>query len=137
MCYAVWRMEETKKRRGRKAKYTYVTLGDLNKFFNRDTVVEVGPDTMTVYKLLRHQTLNKKEYTDKGFKPYPDLNDLNDFLKENCPIQLTIAFLEQYDTGLVPKKVDEPVKGEYSLDVIKKQDDSEEERPTPFVAEEF
>lgn len=137
MCYHVWRMEETKKRRGRKAKYTYVTLGDLNKFFNSDTVVEVGPDTMTVYKLLRHQTLNKKEYTDKGFKPYPDLNDLNDFLKENSPVQLTIAFLEQYDTGLVPKKVDEPLKGEYSLDVIKKQDDSEEEEPATFVVEEF
>lgn len=137
MWYFFWRMEETKKRRGRKAKYTYVSLEDLNKFFNSDTVFEVGPDTITVYKLLRHQTLNKKTYTDKGFKPYPDLNDLNEFLKENSPIQVATSFLEQYDTGLVQKKVDEPVKGEYSLDVIKKQDDSEEERPAPFVAEEF
>lgn len=133
MWYCDWRMEEPKKRRGRKSKFTVVTLEDLNKFFEGDTIIEVSSDVVSSYKLHTYADLNKKIYREKGFKPFPDLNDLNNYLKENSKILVATSFLEQYDTGIVPKKVDEPVKGEYSLDVIKKQ----EEEETVSFSEEF
>ena len=126
-------MEELKKRRGRKSKFSVVTLEDLNKFFEGDTIIEVSSDIVNAYKVHTYADLNKKTYTEKGFKPFPDLNDLNNYLKESSKILVATSFLEQYDTGIVPKKVDEPVKGEYSLDVIKKQ----EEEETVSFSEEF
>lgn len=133
MWYCGWRMEEPKKRRGRKSKFTVVTLEDLNKFFEGDTIIEVSSDIVNAYKVHTYADLNKKTYTEKGFKPFPDLNDLNNYLKESSKILVATSFLEQYDTGIVSKKVDEPKKGEYSLDVIKKQ----EEEETVSFSEEF
>lgn len=133
MWYCGWRMEEPKKRRGRKSKFTVVTLEDLNKFFEGDTIIEVSSDVVNAYKIHTYADLNKKIYREKGFKPFPDLNDLNNYLKENSKILVATSFLEQYGTGIVPKKVDEPTKGEYSLDVIKKQEEGE----TVSFSEEF
>ena len=95
----------TKERRGRKSKFTVVTLEDLNKFFEGDAIIEVSSDVVSSYKIHTYADLNKKTYTEKGFKPFPDLNDLNNYLKESSKILVATSFLEQYDTGIVPKKL--------------------------------